>query len=164
MLMLLAAVTAAQVQKPSWTGWEFLMGTWMAEEGSGGQPGQATKASAAFKLDLQRQVLVRTDHSEYPATRQRPAFAHDGLMVIYVEGDGFRADSWDNEGHVIRYAATADGKRAVFLSDLVARQPRYRLTYSQTEPGAVTVRFEIAPPDKPDDFRVYVEGKTRKAR
>ncbi len=159
-------VTAAAQQRgasPWWDpGWRFLIGEWASGEG-GGVPGQATQGWAKFQPDLQGRVLLRTDHSEYPATKDRPAFAHDGLMVIYAEAEGrIRADYWDNEGHVIRYAATSDGKRAVFLSDAVAKEPRYRLTYTATAPNEVSVKFELAPPDKPDQFRLYVEATTRR--
>jgi hypothetical protein len=161
-LIPLSLAATAQQAPPSWDTWKFLLGDWVSDDG-GGQPGRASGGSATFKLDLQGRVLVRTDHSEYPATKDRPALAHDGLMIIYADTDGrTRADYWDNEGHVLHYAATADGKTATFLSDQVSKQPRYRLAYTQTAPGAVTVRFEIAPPDKPEQFQVYVEGKTRR--
>ncbi len=158
------AVAHAQQLQPaaSWEPWRFLIGHWVGEGGTG-VPGQATTGEAWFKLDLQGRVLVRVDHSEYAATKEHPAFAHDGLMIIWGDPTGrFRADYWDNEGHVIRYTATADGKTATFLSDVIPHQPRYRLTYVQTAPDQVTVKFEIAPPDKPEQFRLYVEGKTRK--
>jgi hypothetical protein len=154
----LLSITVAAQQPPakSWwdADWKFLVGEWVSGQGGGW---------ARFQSELQNRVLVRTDHSEYPATKDRPAFAHDGLMVIYAEPGGHvRADYWDNEGHAIRYTATSDGKRAVFVSDAVANQPRYRLTYTATSPGEVTVKFELAPPDKPDQFRTYVEATTRR--
>lgn len=158
-----AAAGAQQAQQvPSWEAWKFLIGHWVGEEG-GGAPGQSTSGEAWFKLDLQGRVLIRTDHSEYPANKDHPAFAHDGLMIIWAEPGGrVRADYWDNEGHVIRYTATSDGKTATFVSDEAPQQPRYRLTYTQTAPDHVTVKFEIAPPGKAEQFQMYVQGKTRR--
>ncbi len=158
------SATAQQARTTPWwdPGYKFLIGNWTSGQG-GGVPGQATQGWANFKLDLQGRVLVRTDHSEYPATKDRPAIVHDGLMIIYAEPGGrVRADYWDNEGYIIHYTATSDAKTAVFLSDSVANEPRYRLTYALTGENTVTVRFEIAPPDKPDQFRVYVEAETHR--
>ncbi len=44
-------------------------------------------------------------------------------------------DSFDNEGHVIRYTAefSADQKTLVFLSDRLPSAPRYRLTYTKAK-------------------------------
>ena len=83
---------------------------------------------------------------------------HEDLMVIYpaAENAPLRAIFWDNEGHVIPYQITADGKQAVLLSDANAPGPRYRLTYTAMGPRAIEIKFEVAPPGK--DFQVYLQA------
>lgn len=141
-----------------WNGWEFLLGEWVLGDG-GGKPGQATAAGASFTLDLQGQVIVRKNHSEYASAEGKPPVIHDDLMTIYKEGEVARAIYWDTEGHTIHYTArlSDDGKKIVFLSDPTAG-PRFRLTYESLRPKIVKVSFEFAPPDKPAQFVMYVEG------
>ncbi len=52
-------------------------------------------------------VLVRRTHLDYTATKPRPAYAHDDLLFVYYDplDSSPRAIFFDNEGHVIRYAA-----------------------------------------------------------
>ena len=168
-ILLLSAVGLAQggsappVPAPSspsgpWAGWEFLLGDWVLG-GGGGKPGQATAAMASFTLDLQGQLIVRRNHSEYASVDGKPPVIHDDLMAVYKDGGVTRAIYWDSEGHTIHYTARVsdDGKKIVFLSDPTAG-PRFRLTYESLDPGKLKVGFEFAPPDKPAQFVMYVEG------
>jgi hypothetical protein len=86
--------------------------------------------------------------------------------VIYqAEGGGpIRAIYFDNEGHVINYVATFsdDKKLLTFLSDASKATPRFRLTYSKEKDDLVGIKFEMAPPGKPDDFKTYLDGRARK--
>jgi hypothetical protein len=141
-----------------------LLGKWTgegtSEEGKGG--GYVT-----FESDLNEKVLIRKNHAEYPATKDRPAFTHDDLMVIYVEaGDKqLRAFYADTEGHAINYVVTVSdsGKKIVFLSDARDAGPHYRLTYLVTNPDQIDLTFEIAEAAKPDQFRKYIEARLHKA-
>ena len=135
------------------------MGEWTAG-GSSGVPGHASSGSFSLVRDLGGAILVRKNHAEYPPSGGRPAIVHDDLMIIYHEAGATRAFYDDNEGHVIHYAVTfsSDKKRIIFLSDQSAGAPRYRLTYDDQQPGLTKVLFEIAPPDKPDQFAKYVEA------
>jgi hypothetical protein len=144
--------------------WRAVMGEW---EGQGsGKPGEG---GGRFSLgyDLQGQVLVRRNHSEYPAKGAAPAVAHDDLMVIYpvAGGSAHRAVYFDNEGHVIHYTAewSADGKTLTFLSDPAPGAPRFRLVYGVSAPEELTVTFEAAPPGE-SRFSPYVTGKVRRVR
>jgi hypothetical protein len=83
-------------------------------------------------------------------------------MVIYPQGPALRADYYDSEGHVIRYAVQADSGGAVFLSDAVAGLPRFRLTYALVADSTLTGRFEIASPDKPEEFQPYLAWSARR--
>jgi hypothetical protein len=159
--LLFAALAAAQQERPaaSWGGLEFLIGEWTG--GGGGQPGQGS-GWFSFRPELNGAVLVRKNHAEYPATKNRPAFTHDDLMYVYRDpaDKSLRAIYFDMEGHVIEYRVTvaADRQTAVFLSDAVPALPRYRLSYAEKGPNEVTLKFEIAPPGKPNEFKTYIEA------
>ena len=134
-LTLLLFGWAAPAHAEAWDTLRFLQGDWIAEGGG-------------FSLhpELDGRILVRRNRSG----------AHEDLMVIHPAG----ADYWDNEGHVIHYALTADGKSAVFLSRKEPAGPRFRLTYVSTGVDNVSIKFEIAQPGKA--FQTYVEGKARR--
>jgi hypothetical protein len=138
-----------------WQGLRFLVGDWVAVARAGEGSGHFSLA-----FDLQDKVLVRKNHAELPAAGNRPAGKHDDLMVIYRDGKALKAIYFDSEDHVIRYAVHADGRSATFLSEPSAG-PRFRLTYTKGKAGIVDIRFEIAPPGKPNAFRTYLEGKVR---
>jgi hypothetical protein len=139
----------------------FLIGEWPAA--GAGQPGQGA-GSTTFTRSVQDKVIVRTNHADYPAEGGKPASRHDDLMVIYAApGGGVRADYYDSEGHVIRYAVqTPAPNQAVFVSDAAAGAPRFRLTY-RLEGSVLKGRFEIAAPDAPDAFKPYLNWEARKA-
>ena len=149
---------------PNWRAWDMLVGEWIADEGHG-EAGTATAGSFSFSLDLDRRILVRRDHSEYAATKERPSTRHDGLMIIHAQApDRFAATSFDNEGHVIEYSVEiASPSRIVFTSPPQAGQPRYRLTYEAIASG-LKIAFAIAPPNQPEAFAVYVEGSAHRVR
>ena len=136
------------------------MGDWVGEGGGG--PGQGN-GKFSFSIDLQGAVLVRKNHAEYPATKDRAAYAHDDLMVVYLDSatKQKRAFYTDSERHVIQYAATlsSDGRTVIFLSDPQPGSPRYRLTYTESQPGHLRIAFEIASSDKPQQFERYIEAE-----
>ena len=141
----------------------FLLGKWVGEGSSDAGQGSGY---FTFEEGLQGKVLVRKNHSEYPATKDRPAYAHDDLLIVYADASTrqTRAFYTDSEGHVINYAASVsgDGKGVVFLSDTRDAGPRYRLTYSLTQPDRISLTFEVAPADRPDQFRTFIDGKVRR--
>jgi hypothetical protein len=160
--LLLSPCTLALAQAPekgAWAGWEFLLGEWTTAD-SGGAHGAANKGSFTLAPDLGGKILVRRNHAEYPPANGRPAIVHDDLMIIYREGETTKALYDDNEGQVIHYLVTFSGdkKTLVFLGEKTAGKPQYRLTYQDVRPGVATVTFEIAPPDKPEQFKTYVQG------
>ncbi len=142
-----------------WGPVEYLIGDWIGEGGGG--PGRGS-GWFSFKPDLQGKVLVRKNHAEYPATKERGTAVHDDLMVIYKDAGASGPDAiyFDSEGHTIRYKvqAAGDGGAIVFLSSAEAATPRYRLTYSRVGQDRVKIKFEIAPPGKPDEFTTYIEA------
>lgn len=163
LIALLAAAVSSTAREPDWAPFSFLVGEWTGE--GGGEPGQAA-GGFSFHYDLQDRVLVRKSRADYPASAQRPAFSHEDLTMIYRESPTapFQAIYFDGEGHVIHYSVgfSTDGNTITFLSDAAPASPRYRLTYQRTGKDAVTIRFEIAPPGKPDGFSTYVDAKARR--
>jgi hypothetical protein len=155
--------SSAQETASGWAPFEYLLGNWVGE--GGGQPGQGT-GEFSFHPDLQNRILVRRSYAAYPPTKDRPAFRHDDLMVVYRESDTepLRALYFDSEGHVIHYSVTAssDRKTIEFVSEVSPSSPRYRLTYDRTGSDTLTLKFEIAPPGKPDSFSTYIEAKAKR--
>jgi len=149
---------------PGWETLQYLVGDWTGEGGGG--PGQGS-GSFSFKPDLQGKILVRKNHSEYPATKDRDAFVHDDLMIVYRDAPeaGPRAIYFDNEGHTIPYEvqAASDGSAVIFVSGAVPSAPRYRLTYTRVDQERLKIKFEIAPPGKPELFASYIEAGARRA-
>jgi len=169
LLLILTGVLfgALHGQAPSasdpWAGWRYLMGSWVGE-GGGAETGQGG-GWFAFDLDLQNKILVRKAHSEYPAAGDKPAMVHDDLMIMYNEGPNkYRAVYFDNEGHVINYAAqySPDTTDLIYTSDKVTGSARFRLTYHKVATDTVKILFEIASPGKPDEFNVYLSGRAHR--
>jgi hypothetical protein len=165
-LAFVACGAAVAQQQPSSGGWEplqFLVGQWVGEGTA--ETKQAGAGTCSFEPDLQKKVLVRRNHAEYPAAEGHPAIAHDDLMVIYPDAvlHELRAFYTDNEGHVIHYTVTSDGRTAVFLGDAQPGHTRYRLTYALTQPGHMTITLEMAAPGHPDQFQKIIEGKLRRS-
>jgi hypothetical protein len=159
--LFLAAFAAAQQAKAPdvWAPYKFLVGTWAAE--GHGEPGEG-KGGFTFRIELQGKILERRSRVDFPASPQRPAFAHEDLLVVYRDAGATpnRAIYFDSEGFVIHYTTTfsADGKVLTFLSDGGPQAPHQRLTYVQNADGTLKVKFELAPPGKPEAFTTHVEG------
>jgi len=158
-----AIASAQRAAKPAnWEAWQFLLGEW--EGKGGGEPGQGA-GGFTFALDLQKRILVRRNHSDYPATDKQPSFSHEDLMVIYQEADKpARAIYFDNEGHVIHYNVefSTDQNSLVFLSEANPSAPQFRLTYSKATRNSLAIKFEIAPPGAPGKFSTYLQAVVQK--
>ena len=170
-----AAATAAEPPAPPPTStpqasaaafspqWAALVGTWTGE--GEGRPGSGG-GTATFQFDLERHVLIRRSSSDYPASQGRPAVHHEDLLVIHPDGASpdMRAIYFDNEGHVIEYAASwsADGQLLTFTSSSRPETPTFRLTYRWLGSDRMSVSFEIAPPAS-TAFTTYVSGIVRRS-
>lgn len=147
---------------PSWEDWNYYLGEWTGE--GGGQPGEGS-GGFRFDLDLQGQILVRRNFAEYPAIAEKPAYRHDDLMIIYRDSqNGFRATYWDNEGHIITYTAefSQDKNILTFLGDTVPTTVRFRFTYNKVNDHVMGIKFEIAPPGRPEEFAPYIEARAQR--
>src|SRR5262249_41294063 len=139
----------------------FLIGDWVGEGSSKAGQGQG---AFSIKEDLGGTILVRRDHTDYPATNGKPAFSLDVLMVIYAEGGQLRATFFYCEKHGIHYTARSvvPGTSVQFVSGQEAGAPAFRLTYIKTSNDKMNVKFELSPPGKPDSFTTYAEGTARR--
>ena len=156
----LAAAPQPNIDKP-WAPLSFLLGEWVGK--GGGESGQGS-GGFSFELELERNVLVRKNRADYAATQDRPAYHHEDLMIVYKEPgeDRLRAIYFDNEGHVIHYAVEPSGDGVRFLSDALPSSPRYRLSYRKLSSDTVALKFEIAPPGKPEAFSTYIEATAQR--
>ncbi len=60
----------AQQDPNTWKRFDYLIGAWKGE--GNGKPGQG-EGTFSFKLNLDKNILVRTSHSEYPAIEGKTA-------------------------------------------------------------------------------------------
>jgi hypothetical protein len=144
---------------PNWDKWSWLTGEW-AGEGSG-QPGQG-EGTFSFRPDLDKKILVRKSHSEYPAAGNKPKVVHDDLMIIYPDysGNPVEAIYFDNEGHTINYSITYSENLIVLTSSKIPNVPVFRLTYHLLEDEMVNTKFEIS--QDGENFMTYLEGKSKR--
>jgi hypothetical protein len=163
LVLSLACAAAQQLPPEKWADWQPFLGAW--EGAGGGGPGQGS-GTFTFTPELQGAVLVRNNYAQYPATKDKPAYRHDDLMVIYPDASGkkTRADYWDNEGHVMHYVVAFTDHKLVMVSDAVPPGPRYRLTYVKTGDNDLKLTFEIAPPEAPDKFKTYIEATAKRTK
>ena len=168
LLLLLTSIAPAQSQAKqtkdaaNWQSFRFLLGQWIGE--GTGAPGEGT-GGFSFELDLQEKVIVRKNHADYPATKDKPAFSHTDLMVIYREvDDSIKAIYFDNEGHVIHYSVSLskDQITLTFISDPSPAAPRFRFIYTRVTDDRLKLEFDIAPPGKPEAFSKYIEGSAHR--
>jgi hypothetical protein len=159
-LVLIVLTGTMRGQSPSpLAPFQFLLGEW---EGISDQAGAT--GGFSFAPGVQDRVIVRTNYSNTPPGGGRPASRHDDLMVIYVDASLVKADYFDSEGHVIRYVADARPGEVVFLSEIKASEPRYRLTYTRGSATTLNGTFDVAPPGKPEAFAPYLSWTARKVK
>lgn len=146
----------------AWEEWNYFLGEWTGE--GTGEPGEG-RGGFRFDFDLHGKILVRRNFAEYPATAEMPAYRHDDLMIVYQDPQQrFRATYWDNEGHIIHYAAefSQDKNTLTFLGDIEPSAPRFRFTYQKMGNDRLSIKFESAPPGKPEGFNVYIEATAQR--
>jgi len=144
-----------------WEAYRFLLGEWVGE--GTGAPGEAT-GGFTFNFELDGKVLVRKNHADYPATKDKPAYTHTDLMVMYQEAGVSKAVYFDNEGHVIHYSVSIskDQSTLVYVSDPQPSTPRFRLTYTKASKDKLTFQFEISPTGTLEGFSKYLSGSLRR--
>lgn len=148
-------------QQSAWDRWSWLVGEWVGE--GGGQPGQGG-GTFSFQPDLDKHILVRKSHSEYPAMGTRPKVIHNDLMVVYLDNTGIssKAIYFDNEGHTINYSVAYADSSIILTSDKIPNMPVFRLTYTLLKNQEVNTIFEFSQDGV--TFSKYIEGKSRRIK
>jgi hypothetical protein len=152
----------AQQSKDPWEKWNYLIGEWVGE--NNGQPGQG-EGKFSFLTDLNGKILVRKSHTTYPPTANSTGIVHDDILIIYPVGNSAQeAIYFDNEGHTIKYKVSFTDRSIILTSDISPSDARFRFTYSKIDTDTVNASFEIASPQTPDDFKMYLSGKAVKVK
>jgi hypothetical protein len=161
-LLLFTGTLFPQQKTDTWEKLNYLIGNWKGK--GGGEPGKG-EGYFSFKLDLDRNILVRTSHSEYPATKTKPAAIHDDLMIIYRDSTSHpnRAIYFDNEKHVINYSIShPSDKEIVFTSEKIPDMPVFRLTYMIIDDFTVNIKFEMS--QDGEKYFTYIEGNSKRVQ
>jgi hypothetical protein len=160
-LMVCASIGGFAQTNSNWDSWYWLLGSWVGE--GSGQPGQGS-GEFTFTFDLDKNILVRKSHSEYPAVENKPAIIHDDLLIVYPESsDGtFKAIYFDNESHVINYLVTISENNIVFTSKKTSESPVFRLTYTLSEKEIVNTKFEMSQDGL--TFMTFIQGNSVKKK
>jgi hypothetical protein len=163
LLVILCQLVSGQAKDGQWEKWNFLIGEWVGE--GNGQPGQG-EGKFTFQTDLDGNILVRKNHTAFPETATSKAFVHEDLLIVYP-GSGSAPQEgiyFDNEGHTIKYKVSFTENSVILTSDLVAGTPRFRLSYALIDNKTVKIDFEIASPQAPEEFKMYLSGKAMKVK
>ena len=162
LLLVSFQMVRAQSNNKSLEKFSFLLGNWVGE--GNGQPGSSV-GYVDFSTDLDNHVVIAKGHSNYPATANRSAFEHNDFLIIHNGEDNLsKALYVDNEGHAIDYSISfsEDQKSIIFTSSIVTGRPVFRLSYSEADKDHLNIKFEMAQPDHPEAFTVYVQGKVKR--
>jgi hypothetical protein len=142
----------------TWKSFQYLIGDWVGV--GSGKPGEGT-GEFSLRYDLDKKILIRRNLNHLaPKPGEKATLDHEDLMVIYPQGNNFRADYFDNEGHVIHYSVSCTEKKTVFESDATENRPKFRLTYEMKTPDVLTIDFAVAAPGK--DFQTYISGTAKR--
>ena len=156
-------IVLAQQNTDKWDHWNTLVGEWRGD--GEGQPGSGA-GTFSIQFDLNKSILVRKGHTEFPPAEGKEAVVHDDLMIIYPDHSGVvnKAVYFDNENHVINYSIIYGDHTIVFTSEAIPGVPVFRLTYELLDSSTINIKFAMASPGKPGEFMTYVEGKSRKIK
>jgi hypothetical protein len=153
----------AQNSNAGWEKWQYLLGEWKGE--GSGQPGTGS-GMFTIKPKLEANILERKGRTAIAATATQSASVHEDVTIIYKNREGIpdKAIYFDNEKHVINYSITYPDSKIVMTSEAMPGAPRFRLIYDKVDEKQVKIRFEIAMPNAPEEFKMYLEGSNRKVR
>jgi hypothetical protein len=160
-VLLSLAINCLAQQNDIWGKWSWLIGDWNGE--GSGQPGQGN-GTFSFSFALDRNILIRKSHSEYPAAETKPKIVHNDLLIIYFDSTGNpdKGIYFDNEGHTIFYTVTYVEKSITLTSNKSRNTPIFRLTYTYLDSETVNTQFELSQDGV--KFIPYIEGKSKKIK
>jgi hypothetical protein len=162
-LLIFSQLLYGQQTKNQWEKWNYLIGEWVGEHN--GQSGEG-EGRFSFQTDLGGNILVRKSHTVFPATDKSAAIVHDDLLIIYpgsADNDP-EAIYFDNEGHTIKYKVSYTDKSIILTSGITPNETRFRFTYAKIEDKSVNASFEMAHPQAPEEFKMYLSGKAFKVK
>ncbi|MDZ5647881.1 hypothetical protein [Nitrospirillum sp. BR 11828] len=137
---------------------DFLLGEWSG--GGKTEDGGTARGTSTIHAVAGGGGLLRQDHTEVIGKDGKPVpgASFDQIMLIYPEGGGLHADYLDGQ-HTIHYtdAQVVPGESVTFLAAATPSSPGFRLGYAKVGPGALHVKFEMAPPGAPG-FMTVAEG------
>jgi len=162
-LLISGRLLFGQQAKTPWEKWNWLVGEWVGE--GNGQPGQSV-GKFSFKKDLDGKILIRKNQTIFPATEKSAETKHNDLLIIYPGSDVNTQEAiyFDNEGHTIKYIVGFNEKSIVLTSPVIPDMARFRLSYTAIDDKTVGISFEMASPQKPEEFKMYLEGKASKVK
>ena len=162
-LFTICQLVTGQKSASNWEKWRHLIGEWVGE--GSGQPGQ-NQGTFSFQTDLDGKILVRKNHTVFPATADSLKKVHDDLLIVYpVAQSGLQeAIYFDNEGNTIKYNVSFAENSVVLTSDATPNVPAFRLTYVTIDSKTINITFEIAPSQNPKEFKMYLSGKAFKVK
>jgi hypothetical protein len=120
----------------------------------------------SFQTDLDGKILVRKNHTVFPATANSTAKVHDDLLIVYPDAKSGTQEAiyFDNEGNIIKYKVSFTANSVVLTSEVTSNSPRFRLSYVTIDSKTVNITFEMATPQAPEEFKMYLSGKASKVR
>jgi hypothetical protein len=162
-LFISCQLLSGQQTKSVWDKWNHLIGEWVGE--GNGQPGK-NEGRFTFETGLDGKILLRKNHTVFPETATSKTMVHDDLLIIYPGAAGAPQEAiyFDNEGNTIKYKVSFTQNSVILMSDISADTPRFRLSYVTIDTKTVNVIFEMASPQTPNEFKVYLEGRAFKTR
>ena len=112
--------------------WNWLIGDW--KDGGSSQAGNES-TTFSFTFDLDKKIIVRKSNTQYSDKKANQKSIRQDLMIIYPDqsGKSDKAICFDNEGHIINYRISFEGKSIIFLNYDKGNSPVYRLTYTRLD-------------------------------
>jgi hypothetical protein len=165
-LILLVAVTGFlnttfMQQNSKLDKWDWLIGEWKdTDPHKSGTEG----SSFSFTFDLDKKIIVRKSNSSNIDITGRYKFFHKDLMIIYPDQTGKtdKAIYFDNEGHIINYRISFEGRSVIFKNYDMGNNPEYRLTYTRIDNQTINRKFELSR-DR-ENFTTYEQGTSIKLK
>jgi hypothetical protein len=152
---------ASSQQNLKFDRWNWLIGEWKDDHlQQSGYEG----TTFSFTFDLDRKIIVRKSTSEIPDITAKHNFIHTDLMIIYLDPSGiaYKAIYFDNEGYIINYKISFEGRSVVFKNYDRGVSKIYKLTYTQIDNETISRKFELSRDG--EIFTTFEEGKSIKIK
>lgn len=162
-VILFCQLVSAQQKNDPFEKWNYLIGDWIGE--GNGQPGNG-EGKFTIEKDLDGKVLVRKNHTVFPATSNSQERVHDDMLIVYSGAMNNQQEAiyFDNEGNTIKYKVSFNDKSIILTSDISTSAPRFRFTYTFIDAKTANASFEMASPQAPEEFKMYLQGKVLKVK